>query len=250
MVPKPVGGLPGALIRVLVVDDHPLVRDGIRCCLESQPDLVVAGEAEGCDQALTLLDRERVDVVLLGMRTPGVGGVEATRMIRTAHPAVRVLILTDYPEYACEAFQAGASGYMLMTAGGQGLMAALRSLYYGATVIQEPVKESLGLAGPKRLAEGGPLSPRELEVLGLVARELTNRAIAHELGIGPRTADQHVHSIFIKTGVTSRTAAVRYALEHSLATRDSSAALNPSGRENSHTRDAWRVRSTRLSRLG
>jgi len=206
------------VIRVLVVDDHPLVRDGIRFCLQSEPDLEVAGEAEGCDQALAVLDQDRVDVVLLDMRMPGIGGVEATRMIRAAHPTVRVLILTGYPEYASEALRAGASGYMLKMARSQGLLAAIRSVYYGATVIQDSVMESLGLTAQTPLAhDAGALSRRELDVLRLLVRGLTNRAIARELGIGPRTADQHVHSIFIKTGVTSRTAAVRYALEHNLA---------------------------------
>jgi DNA-binding NarL/FixJ family response regulator len=219
MVPEPAGGMPEPVIRVLVVDDHPLVREGIRFCLQSQPDLEVAGEAEGCDQALALLDQERVDVALLDMRMPGIGGVEATRMIRAAHPTVRVLILTAYPEYASEAFQAGASGYVLKMARSQGLLAAIRSVYCGATVIQESLMESLGLTAAKPPAEdAGRLSRRELDVLRLLARGLTNRAIARELRIGPRTADQHVHSIFIKTGVKSRTAAVRYALERNLAT--------------------------------
>src|ERR1035441_18066 len=220
MVPEPARGLPEAVIRVLVVDDHPLVREGIRFCLQSQPDLEVAGEAEGCDQALAILDEERVDVVLLDMRMPGIGGVEATRMIRAAHPTVRVLILTAYPEYASEAFRAGASGYMLKMARTQGLLAAIRSVYYDATVIQDSVMASLGLTAQTPLAQdAGALSPRELDVLRLLARGLTNRAIAHELGIGPRTADQHVHSIFIKTGVTSRTSAVRYALDHNTGLR-------------------------------
>ena len=219
MVPRPTRSTLEPVIRVLVVDDHPLVREGIRYCLQSEPDLEVAGEAEGCDQALAVLDHERVDVVLLDLRMPGIGGVEATRIIRAAHPSVRVLILTAYPDYASEALKAGASGYMLKMARSEGLLAAIRSVYYGATVIQEPLLESLGLTAPKPLAQDvGSVSPRELEVLRLLARGLTNRAIAHELGIGPRTADQHVHSIFIKTGVTSRTAAVRYALEHNLAT--------------------------------
>ena len=219
MVPRPTRSTLEPVIRVLVVDDHPLVREGIRFCLQSEPDLEVAGEAEGCDQALAVLDHERVDVVLLDLRMPGIGGVEATRIIRAAHPSVRVLILTAYPDYASEALKAGASGYMLKMARSEGLLAAIRSVYYGATVIQEPLLESLGLTAPKPLAQDvGSVSPRELEVLRLLARGLTNRAIAHELGIGPRTADQHVHSIFIKTGVTSRTAAVRYALEHNLAT--------------------------------
>ena len=217
MVSSPSGGVSKPRIRVLVVDDHQLVREGIRYCVASQPDLEVAGEAEGFDDAMTLLARERVDVVVLDMRMPGVGGVDATRMIRSSYPSVRVLILTAFPDHVAEAFNAGASGFVLKSARSEGLLAAIRSVYLGATVIQDPLLESLGVSASKP-SEASPLSPRELEVIRLLARGLSNRAIAFELGIGPRTADQHVHSIFVKTGVKSRTAAVRYALDHNLAT--------------------------------
>ncbi|MFI5287496.1 MAG: response regulator [Candidatus Dormibacteria bacterium] len=217
MVSSPSGGVSKPRIRVLVVDDHQLVREGIRYCVASQPDLEVAGEAEGFDDAMTLLAREPVDVVVLDMRMPGVGGVDATRMIRSSYPSVRVLILTAFPDHVAEAFNAGASGFVLKSARSEGLLAAIRSVYLGATVIQDPLLESLGVSASKP-SEASPLSPRELEVIRLLARGLSNRAIAFELGIGPRTADQHVHSIFVKTGVKSRTAAVRYALDQNLAT--------------------------------
>ena len=177
----------------------------------------MAGEAEGFDEAMTLLAREQVDVVVLDMRMPGVGGVDATRMIRSSYPTVRVLILTAFPEHVAEAFNAGASGFVLKSARSEGLLAAIRTVYLGATVIQDPLLESLEVSASKP-PEASPLTPRELEVIRLLARGLSNRAIAFELGIGPRTADQHVHSIFVKTGVKSRTAAVRYALDHDLAT--------------------------------
>lgn len=217
MVSSLSGGVSKPRIRVLVVDDHQLVREGVRYCVASQPDLEVAGEAEGFDEAMTLLAREQVDVVVLDMRMPGVGGVDATRMIRSSYPTVRVLILTAFPDHVAEAFNAGASGFVLKSARSEGLLAAIRSVYLGATVIQDPLLESLGVSASKP-PEASPLSPRELDVIRLLARGLSNRAIAFELGIGPRTADQHVHSIFVKTGVKSRTAAVRYALDHNLAT--------------------------------
>jgi DNA-binding NarL/FixJ family response regulator len=211
------GGLPSP-IRVLVVDDHELVRVGIKHILQGQPDIEVVGEAERGDLALQLLDRMQADVALLDVRMPGISGIETTRRIRAAFPTVRVLILSAYADHALEAFQAGASGYVLKTASSRELLAAVRSVFYGATVIQGPVVESLNLWGSGApSSRAGALSPRETEILRLIARGLTNRAIAREVGIAPRTADQHVHSIFIKAGVKSRAEAVRYALMHGLA---------------------------------
>jgi DNA-binding NarL/FixJ family response regulator len=211
------GGLPSP-IRVLVVDDHELVRVGIRHILQGQPDIEVVGEAERGDLALQLLDRIQPDVVLLDVRMPGISGIETTRRIRAAFPTVRVLILSAHADHALEAFQAGALGYVLKAASSRELLATLRSVFYGATVIQAQVAESLNLWGSGApSSRAGALSPRETEILRLIARGLTNRAIAREVGIAPRTADQHIHSIFIKAGVKSRAEAVRYALMHGLA---------------------------------
>ncbi len=205
------------VIRVLIADAHPLMRQGIRALLQGCPDMLVLGEAEGAEQALAFVAQRQVDIVVMEARMPGMGGIDATRRLRATYTTLRVLILTAHPECAREAFLAGASGYMLKSAHGQALLAAIRSVYYGATVIPD------GLGGDVTLSLGAPraplvmpFTPREMEVLHLMARGLTNRAIARELGIGPRTADQHVHNIFIKAGVRSRTGAVRYALEHHL----------------------------------
>lgn len=120
--------------------------------------------------------------------------------------------MMEFPIQAKECIGCQLSAGRLRLARSQGLLATIRSVYCGAAVIQESLMESLGLTAPKPPAEdAGPLSPRELDVLRLLARGLTNRAIARELRIGPRTADQHVHSIFIKTGVKSRTAAMRWS---------------------------------------
>jgi DNA-binding NarL/FixJ family response regulator len=204
-------------VRVLVVDHHALVREGLRRLLEGEPDIEVVGEAASGEAAIGMLDAERPDIVLLDVRMPGMNGVEATRVIRSMFPAVRVVILSAFAEYAAEAVQAGAWGYLLKTACGGQLLATLRSVFYGAKVFHEPVAEGLSLEGARpRPERTSVLSPREQEVLRLVVRGLTNRAIARGLGIGPRTADQHVHSIFVKTGARSRAEAVRYALEHQL----------------------------------
>ncbi len=207
-----------APVRVFLVDGYAIVREGIRRILASEPDIEVVGEAEGAEQALVLLDSLPADIVLLEMRLPGISGIEASRRIRASHPGIRVLVLAEQVDQAAEALLAGASGYFLKTVRSAELVAALRSIFLGATVIHGAVAESLGWGGGGRPA-GRPrdLSQRETEVMQLVARGLSNRAIARALGIGSRTADQHVHSIFIKLGVRSRTEAVRYVLQHELA---------------------------------
>jgi two-component system, NarL family, response regulator LiaR len=205
-------------IRTMLVDDHAVVREGIRQILDREPDIAVIGEAERGDLALELLDLLQPDVVLLDVRMPGLSGIETTRRIRAAFPKIRVLILSAYDDFAVEAFRAGASGYVLKSAGSRELVAALRSVFFGSTVIQGALTEGLGIFGSGSRSQGPDLlSPREAQILRLIVRGLTNRTIAREIGIAPRTADQHVHNIFVKVGVRSRAEAVRYAVEHELA---------------------------------
>jgi DNA-binding NarL/FixJ family response regulator len=213
------GEVPGSpTIRTMLVDDHALVREGIRQILEKEPDIAVIGEAERGDLALELLDSLQPDVVLLDVRMPGMSGIETTRRIRAAFPKVRVLILSGYADFAVEAFHAGASGYVLKSARSSELVAALRSVFSGSTVIQGALAQGLSIGGSGSSSRGTDLlSPREAQILRLIVRGLTNRTIAREVGIAPRTADQHVHNIFVKVGVRSRAEAVRYAVEHQIA---------------------------------
>lgn len=205
------------LIQVMLVDDHALVREGLRRILERETDIAVIGEAERGDLALELLDSLQPDIVLLDIRMPGISGIETTQRIRSAFPKIRVLILSAYADFAVAAFEAGASGYVLKTARSSELVAALRSVFCGSTVIHGALARGLGIqASGRRPQSTGLLSPREAQILRLIARGLTNRTIAREVGIAPRTADQHVHNIFVKVGVRSRTQAVRYAVEHEL----------------------------------
>lgn len=209
------------VIRLLVVDDHPLVRQGLRALLGAQADMAVAGEADSGELAVAFLEEHRVEIALMDARMPGIGGVEATRLVRSRHPETKVLLITAFPELGPEALHAGASGCLLKTASGEGILAAIRAVHHGATVISDALAAGVAVRPDSNGARhASPLSRRELEVLALVARGLTNRAIARELRIGPRTVDQHVHSIFIKTGVTSRASALRYALEHELTGLD------------------------------
>jgi DNA-binding NarL/FixJ family response regulator len=205
-------------IRAMLVDDHALVREGIRQILERELDITVVGEAERGDLALELLDSLQPDVVLLDVRMPGMSGIETTLRIRNAFPKIRVLILSAHADFAVEAFRAGASGYVLKTARSAELIAALRSVFLGSTVIQGALADGLSIWGSAGRFQGTDLlSPREAQILRLIARGLTNRTIAREVGIAPRTADQHVHNVFVKLGVRSRAEAVRYAVEHELA---------------------------------
>jgi DNA-binding NarL/FixJ family response regulator len=205
-------------IRVMLVDDHALVREGISQILDKEPDITVIGEAERGDLALEMLESLQPDVVLLDVRMPGMSGIETTRRIRAAFPKIRVMILSAHADFAVEAFRAGASGYVLKSARSNELVAALRSVFSGSTVIQGALAEGLSIFASGGRSRGTDLlSPREAQILQLIARGLTNRTIAREVGIAPRTADQHVHNLFVKVGVRSRAEAVRYALEHELA---------------------------------
>jgi DNA-binding NarL/FixJ family response regulator len=199
----------------MLVDDHALVREGIRQILDKEPDIEVIAEAERGELALELLELLQPDVVLLDVRMPGISGIETTRRIRAAFPKIRVLILSAHADFAVEAFHAGALGYVLKSARSSELIAALRSVFLGLIVVQGSLAEGLGLGGSGGRFQGKDLlSPREAQILRLIARGLTNRTIAREIGVAPRTADQHVHNIFVKVGVRSRAEAVRYAVEH------------------------------------
>jgi DNA-binding NarL/FixJ family response regulator len=193
------------------------VREGIRQILEAEPDIVVIGEAERGDLGLELLESLQPDVIVLDVRMPGMSGVETARRIRAAYPNVRILILSAYADFAVEAFRAGASGYVLKSARSGELVAALRSVFSGSTVIHGALAEGLRIVDAgARAPTADLLSPREARILRLIARGLTNRAIAREIGVAPRTADQHVHNIFVKLRVRSRAEAVRHAVEHEL----------------------------------
>jgi DNA-binding NarL/FixJ family response regulator len=204
-------------ISVLLVDDHALVREGFLQILEREPDISVLGEADSGEAALELLRHARPDVVLLDVRMPGIGGIETARRITSDFKEVRVLMLSAYAEFMIEAIRAGASGYMLKTAGSRQLVAAVRSVSLGSTVVHGDLGPALGAGGRSLVSGSGDvLSRREAEVLRLIARGLTNRAIARAVGVAPRTAEQHAHNILVKLGVRSRAEAIRYAIEHEL----------------------------------
>jgi len=206
-------------IRVVLADDHAVVRKGIREFLEEAGDVEVVAEADDGAQALDLVEEHRPDVAVLDIRMPRMTGVEATRKIKERFPQVRVLILTAYDDdpYVFALLQAGADGYVLKTATGDELNRAVRTVHRGesalspqiaAKVVQQAVSgRPAGAAGQVET-----LTDRELDVLRLAARGLTNRAIGHDLGISHRTVQGHLQSVYGKLDVSSRTEAVTEAL--------------------------------------
>ncbi len=207
-------------IRVLLVDDQRLMREGLRMLLELEPDLEVVGEAADGAAALTEYGRILPDVVLMDIRMPGMDGVEATRRLRDRWPNARVIIVTTFDEdaYVFEGLRAGAVGYLLKDISGHDLAQAVRTVAAGGALLQPSVAarvvaEFARLATPARPPDQGlpePLSEREREILRLVANGLTNREIADRLALAEGTVKNYVTVILGKIGARDRTqAAVR-----------------------------------------
>ncbi|HAJ35031.1 MAG TPA: DNA-binding response regulator [Chloroflexi bacterium] len=206
-----------ASIRVLVVDDQRLMRDGLRTLLELEDDLVVVGEASSGEAAVSAFAELQPDVVLMDVRMPGVDGVEATRRIRTNWPDARIIILTtfDDDEYVFEGLRAGAQGYLLKAIAGAELARAIRTVMAGGALIdpavtRKVVAEFARLAPPARAPDAGlaePLAEREIDILRLVAQGLSNREIAQRLFLAEGTVKNYVTAILQKIGVRDRTQA-------------------------------------------
>ena len=207
-------------IRVILADDHAVVRKGIREFLEDEDDIVVLAEAADGSQAVDLAAQHEPDVAVLDIQMPGVGGIEATRRIRAEQPGVKVLILTAYDDdpYIFALLQAGASGYILKTAGSREIAEAVRAVHHGESALDPAVAQKV----VQQLTSGRPhgartaveaLTERELDVLRLAARGLTNKAIGRALDISDRTVQGHLANVYGKLNVSSRTEAVTEALK-------------------------------------
>jgi len=202
--------------RVLVVDDHPVVRGGVVGWLAAQPDIDVVGEAGDGLEALAAVAEHTPDVVLMDLRMPRMDGVTATGRITAAHPGVRVLVLTTYDTDTdiVRAVEAGATGYLLKDTPLTQLADAVRAAARGETVLAPPVAARL-VSRMRAPAVDAPTA-RELEVLAGVARGLTNADIGRELFIGEATVKTHLLRVFAKLGVDDRTRAVLVAVERGL----------------------------------
>ena len=211
-------------IRVVVVDDHTLVRQGIVGLLASQPDIEVVGQAGNAREAMTVIASVAPDVVLMDIAMPGQSGLDATREIRDRFPAVQVLVVTihDREDYLFQALRAGAAGYVLKGAEVHDLLEAVHTAQRGEVYLFPSVTKKLvadylrrSQAGEDRTTYDG-LSDREREVLGLIAQGLTTNAIAATLFLSPHTVQSHRDHIMAKLGLHSKAALIKYAIAHGL----------------------------------
>jgi DNA-binding NarL/FixJ family response regulator len=207
------------MVRVLVVDDHPVVRSGLIGMLAVTDDIEVVGEAGDGEEALALVESTRPDVVLMDLRMPRRDGVSATGAIVSGYPETKVLVLTTYDTDTdiLHAVEAGAAGYLLKDTPHAELLDGIRAASRGETVLAPPVAARLmsRLRTPAAPAAAQP-SPRELEVLAAVARGLSNAEIGRELFIGEATVKTHLQRLFTKLDVDDRTRAVTTAIERGL----------------------------------
>jgi DNA-binding NarL/FixJ family response regulator len=205
------------MIRVLVVDDHPIVRDGLAAVLEDQDDLKVVGAAGTAQDAVAQAGRERPDIVLLDLELPDMSGIDAIPQIMAAAPEARVIVFTAYDtdERVLGAIRAGARGYVLKGAAGEEIARAVRAVHAGGSHLASRVAALVmaEVASPRR---GRMLTPREHEILRLVADGLPTKQIARRLRITERTVKFHVASIFNKLGASNRAQAVAQAVQRGL----------------------------------
>jgi DNA-binding NarL/FixJ family response regulator len=214
-------------IRVLIADDHAVVRQGLRTFLELQDEIEVVGEAADGIEAVELVQRTEPDVALLDLVMPRLGGLEAIRRIREVAPATRVLVLTSFADddTVLPAVRAGAAGYLLKDVQPPELVGAIRTVHAGEALLAPAVAtmlvEQLAAEDGDGAAERDDhLTPREREVLALLARGRANKVIARDLGVSERTVKTHVSNILAKLNLTDRTQAAVYAVRHGIVPKD------------------------------
>jgi two-component system response regulator NreC len=210
------------MIKVLIADDHAVVRAGLRTLIKSEPDMELAGEASGGVEAIDLVERLQPQVLLIDLSMPDLDGIAATRKVHPRFPDMRILFLTIHEDEALlrAALKAGASGYILKGAAETELVAAIRTILRGDLYVDPAMLRKLlpqsGAKAAARTGESAALTPREAEVLRLIVQGYTNRQIGEELSISIRTAESHRANLSEKLGLHSRVELVRYARDHGL----------------------------------
>ena len=214
-------------IRVLLADDHALIRSGIATLLQSNKDFVVVGEAEDGEEAVRKTGELKPTVVVLDLSMPKLSGIDATKQITKKYPEVNVLVLTmhENEEYVYQILKSGAAGYVLKSAGKDELIAAIRAAAKGDKFFSPRISQIMAEGYVRRVEQAAtemssgdvPLTRRELEVLALVVDGMTNQQIADQLFISPRTVDTHRTNIMQKLNIHDIANLVRYAIEHGIA---------------------------------
>lgn len=211
-------------IKILVADDHPLIRQGLQVVIEAQPDLRLVGEAVNGGQAIQLAQALQPDIVIMDLKMPVMDGLAATREISQAVPQAQVLILTSFPddENVYTAIKAGAVGFLLKDASAEYLLDAIRTVHRGESVLHPAIARKLmrEIKEPSRLPPTtDPLTAREIEVLACMAQGMSNRQIAQHLSVSVRTVSSHVRSILDKLHLANRTQAALYAVEQGITSK-------------------------------
>ena len=211
-----------ATIKILIADDHPLIRQGLRVIIEAQPDLELVGEASNGEQAVQQALTLHPDIVIMDLQMPVKDGLAATREIAQADPHAQVLVLTSYPDddnvYA--AIKAGAMGFLLKDSSAEYLLEAIRTVVRGESVLHPTIARKLMQEikkPPKLPPTAEPLTPREVQVLGCLAQGMANSQIANELSVSVRTVSAHIRNILDKLHLANRTQAALYALEQGIS---------------------------------
>lgn len=220
-----------APIRIVMIDDHAVLLDGLKLLLSLEPDLEVVGEADSGARGVATAERTRPDVVVTDVGLPDFDGAEVTRRLRAALPETRVLVLTAHDEdrYLLSLMEAGASGYLVKNAAGQDLVAAIRSVAAGRPWLQPAIARRLMELSTRSTAQAPatgldallePLTAREVEVLRLLSGAASNRQLAEALSISPRTVETHLANIYGKLEVRGRTEAMLWAIHEGITPPD------------------------------